>query len=97
MSTHRIRIDPAGWAFDASPTQTLMDAALAAGVSLPRSCRNGTCRACLCHMASGQARYRIDWPGISPDERDEGLTLPCVAMPLSDVVLRVPGATRSDA
>lgn len=92
MSHHRIRIEPAGFAFDARPEQTLMDAALAAGVSLPRSCRNGTCRACLCQLVSGSIRHRIEWPGLSADEKSEGLILPCVALAQSDVVINVPSA-----
>jgi len=36
--------------------QSLLEAALAAGVNLPRSCRNGTCRACRCQMLSGAVR-----------------------------------------
>lgn len=94
MSGHRIRIEPAGWQVQAQPTQTLMDAALAAGVSLPRSCRNGTCRTCLCQLLSGQVRYRIDWPGVSADERAQGWILPCVAVACTDVVLDVPHAER---
>ncbi len=92
MSHHRIRIEPAGFAFEAQPDQTLMDAALVAGVSLPRSCRNGTCRACLCQLVSGSIRYRIEWPGLSADEKSEGLILPCVALAQGDVVIKVPSA-----
>jgi len=47
----------------------------------------------MCKIMSGQVRYRVEWPGITREEMDEGLTLPCVVLPLSPVVLRVPGAT----
>ena len=39
-------------------------------------------------MDSGQVTYRIDWPGLSAEEKTEGFILPCVAYPLSDVVLQ---------
>ena len=39
-------------------------------------------------MASGQVTYRIEWPGLSAGEKAEGFILPCVAYPLSDVVLQ---------
>ena len=87
------RLEPQGWVFDAPPHLTLMKAARRAGIDLPRSCQNGTCRACLCQLVSGQVRYRVEWPGITPEEKEEGLTLPCVALPLTPVVLNVPGAT----
>jgi ferredoxin len=87
------RLEPQGWVFDAPAHLTLMKAARRAGFDMPRSCQNGTCRACMCHMVSGQVRYRVEWPGLTPDERQEGIVLPCVALPMADVVLRVPGAT----
>lgn len=94
MSRHSILIEPAGLAFEAESDQTVMDAALAAGVSLPRSCRNGTCRTCLCRLRSGHIDYRVEWPGVSFDEREDGWILPCVAVALSDLVLDVPGAAQ---
>jgi len=85
---------PSGLQCPVAPGQSLLEAALAAGIQLARSCRNGTCRACMCRLLEGQVRYRVDWPGLSPDEKDEGWTLPCVAMPLGDVSLDVPAARR---
>lgn len=87
-----LRIEPAGFALAADPGMTLLEAAEAAGIELPSSCRNGTCRSCLCRMTHGQVRYRIEWPGVSVDEKDEGWILPCVAEPLTDVTLDVPSA-----
>jgi hypothetical protein len=42
----------------------------------------------LCRLDSGQIAYAIEWPGLSVEEKLEGLVLPCVARPLSDIVLR---------
>ncbi|MCT9126969.1 2Fe-2S iron-sulfur cluster-binding protein [Cupriavidus gilardii] len=92
----RVRIVPAGLEFAAEPTQSILEAALRAGIRLPSSCRNGTCRACLCRLASGSIRYRIEWPGLSPDEKDDGYLLPCVACAQSDVEIVAPGARRQD-
>ncbi|MFZ5519738.1 MAG: 2Fe-2S iron-sulfur cluster-binding protein [Pseudomonadota bacterium] len=78
---------PSAWRLPVQPGQTLLEAADAAGVRLPRSCRNGTCRECRCKLVSGEVRYRIEWPGLSVDERDDGWILPCVALPLGDVTL----------
>lgn len=90
----KLTIEPAHRSCDVSEGQSLLEAALAAGIDMPRSCRNGTCRACMCRMTDGQIRYRIEWPGLSPDEKDEGWVLPCVAMPLGDVVLFAPSVRR---
>lgn len=83
-----------GWVFEAPACLSLMKSAQRAGIQLPRSCQNGTCRTCLCRLVSGQVRYRIDWPGLSPEEKADGLILPCVALPTSDVVLQVTGASQ---
>ncbi|MDM0122691.1 2Fe-2S iron-sulfur cluster-binding protein [Variovorax arabinosiphilus] len=88
----RVRIAPLGVEFDTAPGQTLLRAADAAGIELPSSCRNGTCRTCICRLRAGQVRHTIDWPGLSAEEKIEGWILPCVAEPLSDVVLDVPEA-----
>jgi ferredoxin len=91
-----LRIEPQGWVIDVPAHQSLLEAAQAAGVRLPRSCRNGTCRACLCRKLAGEVRYRIEWPGVSAEERAEGWILPCVAEAIGEVTLCVPGASRAD-
>jgi ferredoxin len=85
-------IEPSGLAFEAPASTSLLSAARDAGIDLPASCRNGTCRTCMCTLVSGRIRYNIEWPGLSPEEKRDGYILPCVALPESDVVLNVPGA-----
>lgn len=85
-------IEPGGFSFDCVAGMTLLQSADAAGIELPSSCRNGTCRTCLCRLVEGQVRYRIEWPGVSVDEKAEGWILPCVAEPVGDVRLDVPYA-----
>lgn len=79
-----------GPAFSAPAGLPLLHAAERAGLVLPSSCRNGTCRTCLCHLISGQVLYRIEWPGLSAQEKQAGCILPCVAYPASDVVIELP-------
>ena len=87
-----ITLLPAGWRFAALPGQSVLGAAEAAGIELPSSCRNGTCRTCIQRLRSGSVAYRIDWPGVLPEERRDGWILPCVAHPCSDLVLEDPYA-----
>ncbi len=88
----QVRVLPAGHVFATAEPHTLLEDARAAGIRLPSSCRNGTCRACLCRAERGTVRYRVDWPGVSADEREQGWILPCVAVAESDLVLVQPGA-----
>lgn len=85
-------VEPGGFRFEAEAGRTLLQSAEAAGIELPSSCRNGTCRTCICRLLEGQVRYRIEWPGLSREEKAEGWILPCVAEPLGDVRLDVPYA-----
>ena len=88
----RARIAPAGLDFSAAADQPLLASAAAAGIELPSSCRNGTCRTCICRLLEGRVSYRIEWPGILPEEKSQGFILPCVAYPESDVVFIRPAA-----
>ena len=84
----RVTLLPGGETFDCASDQPLMLAGLAAGVTLPWSCRNGTCRTCISQLLQGRIEHNIPWPGLSAEEKAEGWVLPCVACPRSDVVLR---------
>ncbi|MDR7308698.1 2Fe-2S iron-sulfur cluster-binding protein [Rhodoferax saidenbachensis] len=88
----QVRIEPDGWTFVASAGSSVLQAGLAAGVELVSSCRNGTCRTCLCRLAEGTVAYQIDWPGVSAEEKAEGWFLPCVAQARSDLVVEQPMA-----
>jgi ferredoxin len=88
--TFQARLEPQGQRFDAPASQPLLLSAQQAGITLGSSCRNGTCRSCICRLESGQVNYRIAWPGLSADEKREGYILPCVAYPLSDLVIELP-------
>jgi ferredoxin len=90
----KITLAGQGWHFDAEAPETVLQAAERAGVRLPSSCRNGTCRTCICLSSSGTVRYKIDWPGLSLDEKREGYILPCVAIATSDLVIDAPAASR---
>ncbi len=83
---YRVRIEPEGWEFNASADQPLMLSALDAGIELPSSCRNGTCRTCIAWLLEGRVQYRIDWPGLLPEEKGTHV-LPCCAYPQSDLTL----------
>ena len=82
-----VLIEPSGQTFQASARTPLLQSAREAGWVLPSSCRNGTCRACMGRLVSGRVSYRIEWPGLSAEEKAEGFILPCVALPAGDLVL----------
>jgi ferredoxin len=85
-----VRLDADARSFAATGDETLVAAAARAGIEMPTSCRNGTCRTCMCRLRSGAIAYRIQWPGLLPEEKDEGWILPCIAYARSDLVLETP-------
>jgi ferredoxin len=93
-ATFAITLVPSGLTFPAPDGTSILHAAEAAGIDLPSSCRNGACRTCLCRLDSGRVRYLVEWPGLSSDEMRDGDVLACVAVPVSDLVVRAPLARR---
>jgi CDP-4-dehydro-6-deoxyglucose reductase len=94
---HRITIEPSGHQFDVEPGNTLLRAALEAGIHLPYGCRNGTCGACKGRVVSGQVDRGLYTEGaLSETELARGYALFCCARPLSDLVIesREVGAVR---
>jgi ferredoxin len=73
--------------FAASNRRSLLLAAQDAGLRLPSSCRNGSCRACMCRLLQGRVSYLVEWPGLLAEEKAEGWILPCVAVAQSDLLI----------
>ena len=79
---------PSGHTYAVPEGETLLQAALDAGLTVPYGCRNGACGACKGKVLEG----RVDLGGaqdsaLSPADRDEGLLLFCCARPLTDVIV----------
>jgi ferredoxin len=77
-----LHLEPLGRSLTVASGQSLLEAALAAG----------TCRECIARVLQGRVHHRIEWPGLSADEKAQGWVLPCVAVTESDVVLWQPRA-----
>lgn len=93
-SQFTLKIHPQDWVLEGDASLSLVEVAILSGVELPTSCRNGTCRTCICRLVDGEIEYRIEWPGLSIEEKQEGLILPCVAEMRSDVCIDAPLAKR---
>lgn len=90
VTCYKVSLLPEAEHFDAPTDLPLLVSAEHAGLLLPSSCRNGSCRSCICRMRSGRVHYQIAWPGLSAEEKSEGYILPCVAYPLSDMLIELP-------
>ncbi|HVM82228.1 MAG TPA: 2Fe-2S iron-sulfur cluster-binding protein [Stellaceae bacterium] len=83
--TYRVSIRQHGAAIAVEPGQTILEAALAAGVPYPHGCRSGNCGSCKSSLEGGEVELAAysDY-ALSPEERAQGLILACRAMPWSD-------------
>jgi len=70
---------------DVEVGQTILEAALAAGVPYPHGCRSGNCGACKSRLHAGEVEMApYSEFALTPAEAGEGLVLACRAVPWSD-------------
>lgn len=81
-----ISLSKLGDTFACAPEQSILAAAVAAGLRLPASCSTGLCGTCKTKKLSGEVSMQHKG-GIRQREIDQGWVLPCCSVPLSDVVL----------
>jgi CDP-4-dehydro-6-deoxyglucose reductase len=85
---HRVTVEPSRHGFDVEPGNTILRAALDAGINLPYGCRNGACGACKGRVVAGQVdRGLYQEKALSEDEVAKGYALFCCTRPLSDVTI----------
>jgi ferredoxin len=60
LKLHELCVEPVGLRLQVPAGLPLLTSARGAGVELPSSCRNGTCRICMCRLLSGEVTYRIE-------------------------------------
>jgi len=78
--------------------ETLLEAGLRHGLSLPYECRNGGCGVCRCTVLHGSVDHgAYQRSALSDAQRASGQALLCCATPLSDLEVEVEGAARSRA
>ncbi|WP_237172983.1 CDP-6-deoxy-delta-3,4-glucoseen reductase [Paracandidimonas lactea] len=84
----KVTVLPSKHEFEVADGQTVLDAALAAGIVLPYSCRNGACSTCKGKVLSGTYDAGAA-PGhiLEAEDLAQGYTLFCQARPASDLVI----------
>ena len=86
--TFQVTVQPSQHQFPADPDKSVLDAALAAGILLPYSCRSGACSTCKARVVSGTVDAGHSAAQIlTPEEIHEGFTLLCQARATSDLVI----------
>ena len=84
--TFKTVIQPSGHSFPIEENETILEAALRHGYTLPYSCRDGVCGACKGKVLSGQVDYG-NVQALSEEDKVAGYALFCSASPRSDLVI----------
>ena len=81
-------IQPSNHSFPIDKDETILEAALAHGLTLPYSCRDGACGACKGKVLSGSVDHgKAQAFALSEEEKAAGMALFCCAKPLSDLTI----------
>jgi len=87
MSAH-VTLHPSGHDFFVEGTDTLLEAALRAGLAVNYGCSNGNCGLCKARVVSGQVKkVRPHDYVLSEAEKNQGYTLLCSHAAVGDLVL----------
>jgi NAD(P)H-flavin reductase/ferredoxin len=87
MSSFQIRILPFDQLVECKPNQTILRALLEQGRYLRYGCKNGGCGSCKVQLVEGEVEQAGSSLALSSSERNDGYTLICTAVPLSDCTL----------
>ncbi len=83
-----VSIQPSGHVISAEADETILEAALRQGLTLPYGCRDGACGACKGKVVSGEVDHgKSQAHALTEGERGEGQALFCCARPRSDLVI----------
>ena len=86
--SHQITVEPSGRQFAAEPGETILDAALRQGFTMPYGCKDGACGSCKGKVLAGSVDHgKAQANALKDEERAAGLTLFCCARPQSDLTL----------
>jgi CDP-4-dehydro-6-deoxyglucose reductase len=86
--TFHITVQPSGHQFSCEEDETVLAAAMRAGVGLPYGCKNGACSSCKGKVVSGSVSHKAHQQrALTPEEEAQGFSLFCCASAHSDLVI----------
>jgi CDP-4-dehydro-6-deoxyglucose reductase len=86
--TFQITVQPSGHQFACEEGETVLAAAIGAGIGLPYGCKNGACGSCKGKVLEGEVTHKAHQQrALSADEEVRGMSLFCCAVPQGDLVI----------
>jgi len=91
-----VTVQPANRSFAVERDETMLSAAIRAGIGMPYGCKDGACGTCKSKLLEGRVIHGAhQHKALSEAEEAAGMILPCCATPQTDCVVEarsVPGA-----
>ena len=86
--SYQVTLKASGKQFTVQEDETLLEAALQQGITLPYGCKNGACGSCKGKILEGQVEHgQHSAAALSPADEATGGTLFCCAHPKSDLLI----------
>lgn len=96
--SYEVLIEPLGETIEVEEGQTILDAALRAGIYIPHACGHGLCGTCKVDVLEGEVDHgEASSFALLEMERDEGRCLACCATPTEDLVVEADVEEDADA
>jgi len=88
LMSYQITVQPSGKQFAAEADETLLDAALRHGLTIPYGCKDGACGACKGKVLDGTVDHgKAQLHALKDEEKAEGLALYCCAKATTDLTI----------
>ncbi|OCP19226.1 MULTISPECIES: 2Fe-2S iron-sulfur cluster-binding protein [unclassified Ensifer] len=98
MTAKLVDIRPARTSLEVQVGQTILDAALAAGIPYPHGCKSGRCGSCKSRLVEGEVeQLQHSRFALTDEEKADGLILACRALPITSTAVAWLGSDDNDA
>jgi CDP-4-dehydro-6-deoxyglucose reductase len=86
--TFQITVQPSGHQFACEADDTVLGAAIKAGIGLPYGCKNGACGSCKGKVVAGSVEHKAHQQrALTAEEKEQGFALFCCATTSADLVI----------
>ena len=88
--SYTVTLKASGKTFQAKPSQTILEAAADAGITIPYGCRSGMCGSCKGKLVSGDVMLEdYQESALTEQEKSDGLILCCKALATESITIDI--------
>ncbi len=88
--SYKVTIKSSGKTFQIKPSQTILEAATIAGISIPFGCGDGMCGTCKGRLLNGNVMLEgYQESALTEEEKSDGLILCCKALATENITIDI--------